>query len=148
MNLNKQAIYNTCLHTILEKEDTLKKLIAATRESNNDTKSSMGDKYETSREMLQQEINMLEKQLAEVNNQYQVLKKMKIAESESVNLGAIVELELGTFFISVGMGEIKVDNKSVMNISIHSPLAKAMLGKKQGQSFMMNNKNYTIKSVI
>jgi len=147
MKLDKQAIYNNCLNIIIDKEDALKKLIAATRESNNDTKSSMGDKYETSREMLQQEINMLEKQLAEINTQHQVLKKIKILESESVNLGAVVECELGTFFIAVGMGEMKVNNKAVMNISVNSPLAKAMLGKKQGESFTMNNKSYTINKI-
>lgn len=148
MHLNKQDIYDTCLNIIVDKEQELKKLIATIRESNNDTKSSMGDKYETSREMLQQEINMLEKQLAEINNQHQILKRIKISASEFVSLGAIVEFGLGTFFIAIGMGEIKVNNKSVINISVNSPLAKAMLGKKQADRFMMNNKIYTINKVI
>ena len=39
---------------ISEKIQKLEQLIAETRASNNDTKSSMGDKYETSHEMLQQ----------------------------------------------------------------------------------------------
>ena len=147
MTLDKQAIYDTCLNTILDKENALKKLIAATRESNNDTKSSMGDKYETSREMLQQEINMLEKQLAEINQQHQVLKKIRILQSTNVNLGAVVEFELGVFFVAAGIGEIKVDNNSIMTISINSPLATAMLGKKKGESFIMNTKKYTIKDV-
>jgi transcription elongation GreA/GreB family factor len=147
MTLDKQAIYETCLNTILDKENALKKLIAATRESNNDTKSSMGDKYETSREMLQQEINMLEKQLAEINQQHQVLKKIRILQSTNVNLGAVVEFELGVFYVAAGIGEIKVDNNSIMTISINSPLATAMLGKKKGESFIMNTKKYTIKDV-
>lgn len=148
MNLNKKDIYDKCLSIILDKENELKKLIAATRESNNDTKSSMGDKYETSREMLQQEINMLEKQLSEINEQHQILKKIKVLDSESVNLGALVEFELGTFFIAAGMGEIKVNNKSIMTISVNSPLAKAMLGKKDKDSFIINNKSYSIKNIL
>ncbi len=148
MYLNKQEVYDTCLNIILDKENALKKLIAATRESNNDTKSSMGDKYETSREMLQQEINMLEKQLTEMSSQHQVLKKIKILQSESINLGAIVEFELGVFFIAVGIGEMKVNNTSVMNISVSSPLAKAMLGKKNGESFIINHKKYTISNIF
>lgn len=146
--IDKQDIYDLCLTTILEKEQGLKSLITATRESNNDTKSSMGDKYETSREMLQQEINMLEKQLAEVNDQYQLLKKIKVMPSKKVSLGSLIEFELGKFFIAVGIGEIKLNNNSIMTISVNSPLAKAILGKNVGDNFSINNKTFAIRNVI
>ena len=57
--MNKTEILNLVQEKISEKIRNLERLISETRESNNETKSSMGDKYETGREMLQQEINAL-----------------------------------------------------------------------------------------
>lgn len=145
--INKLELYNLCLNKILAKEAEIKHLIAVTRESNNDSKSSMGDKYETSREMLQQEINMLEKQLQEVLNNAQIINRLKVMPSDKVNLGALVELDIGIFYISTGMGEIKINEILVMTISLNSPLAKAMLGKRAGEKFEFNYRTLTIKNI-
>jgi len=55
--MNKPEILNLLQEKLKFKIDYLGNLIAETRASNNETKSSMGDKYETTREMVQQEIN-------------------------------------------------------------------------------------------
>lgn len=80
-----------------EKVKNLEEMIVSTRASNNDTKSSMGDKYETSREMLQQEINRLLSQQSEVNNQLDVLQNINTKPSAVVGLGAYVETSMGNF---------------------------------------------------
>ena len=60
----KEEIYNQILQVLNYKIKTLRKTISETIESrNSDTKSSAGDKYETSREMLQIEIHNNETQL-------------------------------------------------------------------------------------
>ena len=58
--MNKSEILKIIHQKLSQKIETLEKMIAETRASNNETKSSMGDKYETSREMVQQEINNLQ----------------------------------------------------------------------------------------
>ena len=63
--MNKSEILQIIQKKLSEKIDNLERLIAETRASNNETKSSMGDKYETTREMVQQEINNLQIQLNE-----------------------------------------------------------------------------------
>ena len=63
--MNKSEILQIIQKKLSEKIDNLERLIDETRASNNETKSSMGDKYETSREMVQQEINNLQIQLNE-----------------------------------------------------------------------------------
>lgn len=68
--MKKLEILETVRDKVLEKIEYLDRLISETRASSNDTKSSMGDKYETGREMLQQEINKLQTQLNEVNLQF------------------------------------------------------------------------------
>ena len=132
---------------ISEKIQKLKQLIAETRASNNDTKSSMGDKYETSREMLQQEINNLQIQLNEHLKSQQILKNINPNPHKIVTLGSLVETEKGMFFIAISLGELSFNQEKIFVISAESPLAKAMNGKKTGESFVVNNLSQIIKNI-
>ena len=132
---------------ISEKIQKLEQLIAETRASNNDTKSSMGDKYETSREMLQQEINNLQIQLNEHLKSQQILKNINPNPHKIVTLGSLVETEKGKFFIAVSLGELSFNQEKIFVISAESPLAKAMNGKKVGETFIVNNLTQTIKNI-
>lgn len=132
---------------ISEKIQKLEQLIAETRASNNDTKSSMGDKYETSREMLQQEINNLQLQLNEYLKSLQILKNINPITHKIVGLGSFVETEKGKFFITVSLGEIIFNQEKIFVISAESPLAKAMNGKKVGETFIVNNLTQIIKNI-
>ena len=132
---------------ISEKIQKLEQLIAETRASNNDTKSSMGDKYETSREMLQQEINNLQIQLNEHLKSQQILKNINPNPHKIVTLGSLVETEKGMFFIAISLGELSFSQEKIFVISAESPLAKAMNGKKTGESFVVNNLTQIIKNI-
>ena len=132
---------------ISEKIQKLEQLIAETRASNNDTKSSMGDKYETSREMLQQEINNLQIQLNEHLKSQQILKNINPNPHKVVTLGSLVETEKGMFFIAISLGELSFNQEKMFVISAESPLAKAMNGKKTGESFVVNNLSQIIKNI-
>ncbi len=132
---------------ISEKIQKLEQLIAETRASNNDTKSSMGDKYETSREMLQQEINNLQIQLNEHLKSQKILKNINPNPHKVVSLGSWVETNKGKFFIAISLGEILFNQEKVFVISTESPLAKAMNGKKTGESFVVNNLSQIIKNI-
>lgn len=145
--MNKQEIINIIKAKAADKIQYFENLIAETRASNNDTKSSMGDKYETGREMLQQEINNLQRQLNEVLNQQAVLQKITSDPSEKVQNGALVKTNKGMFFISVSMGEFVFENRKIMTVSAESPLVKAMFGKKMGDNFTINNINQDIEHI-
>ena len=132
---------------ISEKIQKLEQLIAETRASNNDTKSSMGDKYETSREMLQQEINNLQIQLNEHLKSQKILKNINPNPHKVVTLGSLVETEKGKFFIAISLGELSFNQEKIFVISAESPLAKAMNGKKTGESFVVNNLSQIIKNI-
>ena len=132
---------------ISEKIQKLEQLIAETRASNNDTKSSMGDKYETSREMLQQEINHLQIQLNEHLKSQQILKNINPNPHKIVTLGSLVETEKGMFFIAISLGELSFNQEKIFIISAESPLAKAMNGKKTGESLVVNNLTQIIKNI-
>ena len=145
--MNKEQILNTIKIKVEDKVHTFENLIAETRASNNDTKSSMGDKYETGREMLQQEINNLQVQLNELLRQQDFLKTILIKPSDKAEKGAIVKTEKGLFFISVSLGEITFENQKIICISPESPLAKAMNGKISEESFSVNSITQKIISI-
>ncbi|OPC46483.1 hypothetical protein [Elizabethkingia anophelis] len=130
-----------------EKVKNLEEMIVSTRASNNDTKSSMGDKYETSREMLQQEINRLLSQQSEVNNQLDVLQNINTKPSVVVGLGAYVETSMGNFYISESFGKLNVNGKAVITVSANAPLVQSMLKKRTGEEFELNGKNQKILSI-
>ena len=147
--MDKQKLSLLINQKLSEKIQNFEKLIAETRASNNDTKSSMGDKYETGREMLQQEINNLQVQLNEVLKQQDFLKtffdKLRMTKKfDKAEKGAIVKTERGLFFISVSLGEVNFENQKIICISPESPLAKAMNGKQKGDVFSLNNINQKI----
>ncbi len=145
--MDKEKILDTVKHKISEKIQNLEKLIAETRASSNDTKSSMGDKYETGREMLQQEINNLQRQLNEVLNQQNLIQKITSDLSLKVQNGALVKTDRGLFYIAAPIGELILENQKIMSVSVEAPLAKAMLGLHAGQTFSVNNTTQTIQEI-
>ncbi|WP_089792692.1 hypothetical protein [Chryseobacterium wanjuense] len=145
--MDKSKILEIIRNKITEKIQSFEHLIAETRASNNDTKSSMGDKYETGREMLQQEINNLQRQLNETLNQQSILQKITSETSSKVQNGALVKTNKGLFYIAASIGEIVVDNQKIMTVSVESPLVKAMMGLQSGQNFSINNVNQTIEEI-
>jgi len=148
--VNKNLLLLHCTNLVLAKADDLKTAIKSTREaSNNDTKSSMGDKYETSREMLQQDLNRLEQQLAATNLQLFNLRKIQFKPNcIIVEVGSLVNTTLGLFFIAVSLGEIIFSNQRLVLISLASPLGKQLIGKKEGNVFSLNGKDEQVLAVI
>jgi transcription elongation GreA/GreB family factor len=117
------------------RDELLEAIDAIQQGANADTKSTAGDKHETARAMAQLEVEMLSKQLGEINKSVDLLKRIPIRNtSDTVQPGSVVETSIGTFYLSVGLGNIQVDGKTIMAISIESPLAKAILGKKSGEN--------------
>lgn len=135
-----QELFNTIAQTLQEKVDYLQGLILDLRNSNSETKSSMGDKYETSREMMQQEITRIQNQLNEVLIQQEQFKKIVIKKHDTIALGSYVETSMGNFCIAISLGEIDYNSKKLFVLSPITPLAKLLIGKKVGDEVYLNGK--------
>ena len=145
--MNKSEILQIIHDKLSAKIDNLERLIAETRASNNETKSSMGDKFETSREMVQQEINTLQIQLNENRNSRNSLKTINTNLHQTIGLGSLVQTEKGFFYIAVSLGEIISNEQKIFVISTESPLGKALYGKKKGDEILLNNMKQTVNTV-
>lgn len=146
----KKQLYNECLTYVQNRLDaTLLAINEAQKASNDDTKSSAGDKYETGREMAQQEANRNMGQLNEAN-------KLKIALnrispntiSETVDTGSLVLTDKANFYIAISAGILKINNREYFAVSPFSPIGTRLKGLKAGDEFNLNEKHYLIKQVF
>ena len=145
--MNKSEILQIIQDKLSAKIENFERLIDETRASNNETKSSMGDKFETSREMVQQEINTLQIQLNENRNARNSLKQINTNLHQTIGLGSLVETDKGLFYIAVSLGEIIFNEKKIFVISTESPLGKILFGMKKGEEISLNNMKQTINAV-
>jgi transcription elongation GreA/GreB family factor len=149
MQVIKNQLYQQSLTFIEQRIQTAETALQQAREaSNDDTKSSAGDKYETSREMMQQDIDRNKRLLIDAQDNLRVLQSIdSSAKSENVIHGSYVITNQGSFYISVSAGQLHVGEKTVFAISPASPIGKLLLEKKKGNGFEFNGKKYLIESI-
>jgi hypothetical protein len=115
---------------------------------NNDTKSSAGDKYETSRAMMQQEMDNAEASIYQVRMFKNELQRLPVEEKSDIIIsGSFVETDMGLYFIGLSLGKVEIQNQIVYAISTASPLGKMLLHKKVGDEINLNNTKQFIKSI-
>jgi hypothetical protein len=150
MSKIKEQLYVLCAQNIKAKEAELRKAIAEAQEAAaEETKSSAGDKFETGREVIQQEIDLNLSRLTELKNQHTMLSEIMPAQGNSlVSPGAVVYTTSGNYYISIGAGKLSVDGATFYAISPASPIGSKMEGQAAGYEFSLNGKNIRIEKVI
>jgi transcription elongation GreA/GreB family factor len=146
----KSDLYQLCVNFIETRIQTAQFALKQAREaSNDDTKSSAGDKFETSREMMQQDIDRNKRLLIDAEENQRVLHSLKDAPfSESARNGSLVYTNNGNFYLSISAGQLQLDKELFFAISAVSPIGKLLLGKKKGEQFDFNGKKYQINEVV
>lgn len=121
----------------------------AQKASNDDTKSSAGDKYETGREMMQQETNRNMAQLNEANKLKIALTQLSVtASSAAAETGSLIITDNGNFYIAISAGTLTFNNEIYFAVSPASPIGLKLKGQKTGDNFTLNGKHYLVKMVI
>ncbi len=147
--LFKQKIYNYCLQLVNENISSLQTNLNDLMEgAKNDSKSSAGDKHETSISMMQLEQEKIRKQLHEALEQKAELEKINVANDNSrVGKGSLVKSNNMFLFISIALGKITVDNKQIVILSPQSPLGIKLIGKKSNETAEINGVKYLIETI-
>ena len=113
-----------------------------------ESRSCMGDKYETSRAMLHLEFEKLTGQVEQFNSLRRTVSLIDPqSQTELVGFGSVVKTNVANYFISIPAGEITTNHEKFYAVGINSPVAIALLGKKSGEEFIVNGKNGKIISV-
>ena|SRR5690554_4850076 len=145
----KNALLDYCLDYVKERVNTAELALADNRAGLEvDSKSSAGDKYETSREIVQQEVIRNELLLAEARAMEVVMSKIDITQDfTTIQNGSLAITNNGNFFFAVAIGKVEINKKDYFVISIGSPLGQAFRDKKAGEKVIFNGKTYQIKEV-
>jgi len=113
-----------------------------------ETKSSIGDKHETSRARIQSEIDQNEIQLTNLLKLKSEINQINIEkEPDSAEAGSLVETNEGVYFISIGFGKLKVLDNEVLTVSAASPIGQFLLHKKPGDNALFMSRDIIIKSL-
>ncbi len=145
----KEQIYTACQNNIDNKIAAIQSRLQSIQEArNNETKSSVGDKYETGRAMMQMEEDNCKAQLAQTNALRRQLAQINPRnQNEKVELGSLVQTNKGVFYVSVGIGKIQVEDKMYFCISLASPIGKQLQHKMAGDEIVVNNNRIKIEAV-
>lgn len=136
----KKQLINHCLEQVKGRANEITLALQQAQEAiENETKSSAGDKYETSREMLQQDINRYHGQLLQIKKDWSILHKLETRVRQYAEVGSIVVTGQATYFIAVSLGMQKLNNRTFVVVSPLSPIGKLLIGAKEGDTIRFND---------
>jgi len=148
MRMDKEKLIQRCIENIQKKLNDLQIEFDSLQESlHNETKSSVGDKYETGRSMVHAEIQKNRLQKFEWLEMLNACKQIIPVETNRVELGSFVQTHEFNYLITVGLGALEHEGQKLFVISPGSPLGRALWQKKVGDQFEINGKKQTLINV-
>ncbi|MES2387269.1 MAG: hypothetical protein V4543_04665 [Bacteroidota bacterium] len=145
----KQRLLAECVRMQNTVVDNARKAMNEYQESameyDESAEDNMVDSY---REEMQNKRDMFARQLEHALEDLAMLHKVAAdREQDSALFGSVIITESQKLFISISLGQIKLDNEQFFAISPAAPLFKAMNGVKSGQSFNFRDKQTMILEV-
>lgn len=99
--------------------------------------------------MMQQEIDLNSRQLLEARKLQALLQQINADTTHNTaQTGSLVATNQGNFYLAVGSGALFIDGKKYFAISAVSPIGLQLKGKKAGESFVLNSKQFEILSIL
>ena len=145
----KIKCHQTIINSLLMRIESLEKSISDLEEARDgETKSSMGDKYETGRSIIQFE---KEKQNAQLIRFKQFVNQVNYINPEKqckeIEAGCLVKTNEAYYFFSVAFGKTKVDGDFINCININSPFGKVLRGKVKGDNINFRGRVIELLSI-
>lgn len=147
--MTKADLIEACQELLSQRLQRIDEAMALSREAaESDTKSSAGDKFETTRAMMHAALERLTAQRNEVLK----LKEGLFVAAQSmpgknIGLGSVVKTSIATYFVASAIGKVSVGAKDVFVLSPASPLGKLLLEKVQGDKVLVGNHTHHIEEV-
>ncbi len=127
-------------------KDTLEEM---RRNRDLETKSSMGDKHETSRSQVQMEMSKLNTQLEQYLKQKRAISQIDTdAQHQFVGFGSLVYTNTDLYFISIGLGIVEVSDQKIICISMASPIGQVIQNKVVGDKISFRGKEILINKIV
>lgn len=148
-SLIKEKLYKACEVKITQRIDNIQQRLESIKESiKNETKSSVGDKHETGRVMMQLEAENTKAQFASALQTKKFLSSIDYSTTfHTAQKGSLVVTNQTNYYIAIGIGKVVLENKVYYCISQDSPIAKKLRGKKAGDAIDFNGRKITLKEI-
>ncbi len=145
----KKQLFNECKLYVEKREQTIREIMTSNKKALlSETKSSAGDKHETGRAMLQLEMEKASQQIAVVQQMKEILHRINPDDlSEVIRLGSLVHTNKATYYLSISLGAVAVENDMYFVISSSSPIGKLLIGKKANDIIQLNGQQIKITEV-
>jgi transcription elongation GreA/GreB family factor len=145
----KKALHDACTQQVDKRIKTIEERLQSLEESkNNETKSSVGDKYETGRAMMQMEEEKSKAQLYEAIKVKQELSRLNTARKfDKAALGSLVVTTKGDYYLSIGIGKVKLGSETYYCISTDSPIGRLLIGRVVGEEITFNKQRIVIEEI-
>jgi len=139
------------LEKIIDKKvlDSRKYMESIERSIHSESKSTAGDKHDTSRELMQQERNKAAQNLSNQLAMQKTLIQLKLIDANiAIGFGSLIETQGNVIFIGLALGKINYLNREIVCISPLSPLARVLEGMQVGEVCTFNEVIYEIKQLL
>jgi transcription elongation GreA/GreB family factor len=145
----KQRLLAECKRYVAARIETANQsMVNAQEAANEEGKSSVGDKYETGRAMMQIERDKAAQQLDEALKLKNIIDHLSIdTGSGKIILGSLVITNSKKIFISIGIGKLLIDDEEFLVVAPGSPLGKQLMGLKVNHETMFNKERLTILQI-
>ncbi|MFL0352566.1 GreA/GreB family elongation factor [Xanthomarina sp. GH4-25] len=147
MNL-KEHLLQACYSYVNKRIASYKDEIETIKESieNNDKSNDEGD--DSGNGKLFNDLELHAQYLSDASKMLDTLKLInsKIANTNVV-LGSLVKTTSNTYFISISVGKIEIENDTYFGISQHSPIGQLLKGKSVGDTVSFNNNTFTVTEI-
>ena len=145
----KEAIIN---QLITQLDDKLNQLNEHSKDLNDalnsETKSTAGDKHDTSRAMIHLEQEKIQHQFSALQQQrYQLLSYTNTSPSGKIVAGSLIQTTDNLFLVGIGLGKQLLNDRIVYCVGGETPLAHQLLGKKVGDEFFFNGATEKINAI-
>lgn len=146
----KEQIFKEIISLLDQRIELARLAIEAAKESrDNETKSSVGDKYETGRTLMQMEVEKNRVQLNKTELLKKELQKIDLHKTfETVEFGSLVRTSQNNYFISTAIGKIEIETEIFYCISLLSPIGKLLHTKNTGDKFSFQGNEIEITNII
>lgn len=145
----KKKLLEFCLQQQYERVETAEKAVEDAAESATQEDTSVEEKFESFRTQMQADRDMFNKQLSEARDGLNTLHKIELdRQLENAALGAIVITNAQKLFFAINVGQIKLEQDTYFAVSLEAPIAKAIVGKRVGDSFTFRDKTFQITDIF
>ena len=115
-----------------------------------EAKSTAGDKHETGRAMIHQEMEQVDATLQRCDLHIRDVSKWMNSDLQPlhVNTGVLVQTDGPWVLVGIPLGKIQVQAKPVLAICAEAPVAQAWRGAKVGETVQLGPQSYVIEGLF